>query len=491
MKKKPYGRAARRRMNMAAGAVVLALGGIVLARAGTTEALPAPAGTTSPPTVETPTPTPDVAEPNARAAIETAELEGFVAFTQGAVLAHGDRELYAEARLEGRPGSGTARRRPVALAVALDVSGSMSGNKIVQARRALAELVAAMHPEDRVAVVTYNHEARVLVPLTEVRRVRAEIDGRVGELFAHGGTNIPQGLELAASRLAGAPPTHGRRLVLVSDGLDNSGQVVPHVVHRVAERAHGGVTTSALGVGIDYDESFLTGVADAGQGNYAFVARGAELATFLGQELEQASRTVAEGTALRFALPPGWRLEEVYGGEVETTPTGERQLFFGSLFEGERRRVTLRFTVPAGAPGVAGRLTPRLRYAAVRAATDRTVAVDALTLVAVPDPAQVDALRDVTLHAEAVAQAIDHRQAAAVEAWRDGRAEEARRISRRNVQALRQQQREAPAAAAALGGQLSDVEADIAGFAAPADSAAGRAHGLESNASRRSRARRY
>src|SRR5688500_17865411 len=104
--------AGQRRISMAAGCVVLALGAIVLARAQRTEA-------DEPPITVAPMP----AGPAPRAVVRTAELDGFVVLTQGAVLEHGTRELFAEVRLEARRPDGAIVRQPVALAIAVDTSG--------------------------------------------------------------------------------------------------------------------------------------------------------------------------------------------------------------------------------------------------------------------------------------------------------------------------------------------------------------------------------
>ena len=91
-----FGRAARKRLGVAAGAVVLAFGAIVLARAPSAARAPdeAPPDGADPDGASRVT-----AEGSHRISIVTPEMSGFLALTQGAVLAHGTRELFAELRL--------------------------------------------------------------------------------------------------------------------------------------------------------------------------------------------------------------------------------------------------------------------------------------------------------------------------------------------------------------------------------------------------------
>jgi Ca-activated chloride channel family protein len=463
------GPAARRRWSIAVGSVVLAFGAIVLARAHGA-ALPSFGWHAGPSAVRLP--------------IDTPELDGFIALTQGAVLAGGTREVFAEVRVTAKQVAGDTRREPVALAVALDVSGSMAGEKIDQARRAVHELAARMHPEDRLAIVVYNDSAQLLQPLAPVGAVREELHARIDNIYAGGGTNIPSGLELAGAALRDAPPSMVRRLVLVSDGLDGSGVALTAVQNDVAGRASSGMTTSALGVGVDYDERWLTTVADAGRGNYEFLAGGTTLATFLSRELEQASTTIADRTELPLNIPSGWRLTNVYGAERR-----DSVIPLGALFAGERRRVTLRFEVDAPSAGNVAEMGVGLRYRARANSTDRNLELGRLSLRVVSDEAQVVASRDVTLHAEAVAQWVDARQAEAVDAWRDGRTAEATALTRDNMRVLNTWQQQAPQAAPALQQRTTALQDDLDNFGRlEAGSDEGRGYGLGANASRRARA---
>jgi len=464
---------------VAAGSVALAAGGIVLLRA------PAPGGAAPhrDPVHEVTT-TPGGRAP--RAEFRGARAHGRLALAQGRVAADGTRQVYAELRLtadEAHAPQGEAR--PVAMALVLDVSGSMTGEKIEQARQSVLSMIEQMRDTDQIALVTYSDSARVVQPLATVRDVRAQLRVTVPTIQIEGGTNIPSGLVLGAQALSDAPESMVRRVVLMSDGRDGSGQDLERVAQEVRTRADRGVTLSSLGVGSDYDERYMSRLADAGRGNYEFLRDGAQLRAFLGRELQQATRTTVERAVAEVHLPAGWRLTRAYGAEAVGT-SGTVRLPIGALAAGEERRLVLDLAVdaPALAVGTAGSLAGTVSWRAVPDDRDVRVEASGLALGLAATGAEALASRDASVFGEAESAAIAMRQQDAVNAWRDGRVAEARGIAQQNLVQLRAIQAAAPSPARAA--QIAQFERDedaITNFSASTES--GRAYGLGANAAHR------
>jgi len=470
----------RRARALAAASVTLAAAGIVLLRApGASTA--APLGPSAPVSV---TPTRS-AQGAASASFRTPRLHGRVAMAQGAVAPDGLQHVYAEVRVTADDAQ-RAAPRPVAMAVVLDVSGSMDGEKIQQARNSVLSLVDNMRGDDRIALVTYSDSARVVQPLARVDDVRQRLHMVVPGIGIEGGTNIPAGLQAGADALEAAPSSYIHRVVLVSDGQDTSGQPLERTALSVRSRADVGVTLSALGVGADYDERFMSRVADAGRGNYEFLRDGAQLRTFLARELEQAGRTTVERAFADLVLPEGWRLHRAYGAAAELRGRTLR-LPVGALYAGEARRLVLDLEVdPAAAQraygsGRAGALTARVGYHDVLANADPSADIGPLALGVGSSDAEAVASRDPSVFAEAEGTAIAARQSDAVVAWRSGNAAEAANIARQNLQQLRALQAAAPSPTRAA--QIQAYDRDESAFNnISGASEAGRAYGLGSNA---------
>lgn len=465
----------RRARALAAGCVALAAGGIVLLRA--------PHGASAPIVHVTP--------PAAHGAAPQGEfsgpfLHGRVALSQGRVTADGAQHVYAEIRMTGDEASATAVRRPVSLAVVLDTSGSMTGEKIADARRAVLDLVDRMRDDDRVALVTYNDHVDHVEPLRRVADVRALMHTIVPNIEAAGGTNIPAGLAQGTTLLSDAPGDTVRRIVLISDGRDGSGQTVDVIAQGVRGRADDGVTLSSLGVGSDYDEAFMTRVADAGRGNYEFLRDGAQLQAFLRRELDAATRTTVDRAMAEVRLPDGWRLERAYGVEAHSDGSVVR-LPFGALAAHEERRAVLDLVVdPARARGgdSLGAMTTSVRWTAVPLQRSAEATPSPLALRVADSAAEALASRDVAVFADAESTAIAARQQDALSAWRDGRVADANRIAQQNVGSLQQLQAAAPSAG--LTAQIRQYNQDLGTFnQVSANSESGRAYGLRTNAMHR------
>lgn len=483
----PFTISGRRGYGLAVACVIVAAGAIMLVRAkGEANAAPRVASSqtldlsTTPPVADDGTPIP-------RVTFSQPGISGSIALTQGAVLAGGTRQVRAELSTVADREGEEDERRPVALAIVLDVSGSMEGEKIEEAKQAVTTLVNAMDEHDHISLVTYSSSSQLVQELAEVGSTRRSLLNRVSRINAGGGTNIPMGLWRGEATLSQATPELTRRVVLISDGLDGSGASLNTVRSNVNNRADRGVTFSSLGVGTDYSEPFLMTVSNAGHGNYEFLANTSQLNRFLTRELEQASSTRVERIWVDLQLPPGWRLRDAYG-VVPRGNAGTVRVPIGSLYSGEERSAVLTFDVQAGIPGQRSAFGANLRYRNATEADMHNVDVGTLAIRTVADQNEVLASRSDVLYADAVTQEIDARQARSIEAWREGRRDEAVTLSTGNIETLRQLQTVSFSQERAA--RISEFNEDNNNFMNnDAQSQAGRTYGLRANQARFSRAR--
>ena len=117
------------------------------------------------------------------------------------VLASGSQLVHLKVSLAGAPIEADAPRTPVNVAIVLDRSGSMSGEKLAKAKEAAILAIDRLGPDDIVSVVAYNHLVTVLVPATRLGD-RAEVLRQVDRLFASGTTALFAGVRRARSRSA-------------------------------------------------------------------------------------------------------------------------------------------------------------------------------------------------------------------------------------------------------------------------------------------------
>jgi Ca-activated chloride channel family protein len=281
---------------------------------------------------------------------------------QDALLANSseDRFLVVEVSAPEIPGD---VRRPVNLAVVMDTSGSMAGRgKIIQARMAAKELVDLMGPADTLSLVTFSGRARVQVesrPVTDPDGIKRIIDGIVPE----GGTNLHQGLTTGQAQLQRADLQGIKRVVLLSDGKATMGATDPVELARASgQLVQEGISVSALGLGLDFDEDLLGAMSDAGGGSYSFVDRPGRLAELFARELHQMTAIAGREAAVSVKLPEGVRLQEVYGYDAAITKDGYT-VFLGDVHGGETRKIVARVRVDAATGSTVDVADVNLRYA--------------------------------------------------------------------------------------------------------------------------------
>ncbi|MCA9527848.1 MAG: VWA domain-containing protein, partial [Myxococcales bacterium] len=301
-------------------------------------------------------------------------------------------ELNVLVRLTGTSDA-PAQRPPLDLALVLDRSGSMRGDKMRDVKAAGLQLLEALGPSDRVTLLSYSDQV-----LTHA--VRLPVDGQGREelrrallaIEANGGTALGPATAEALDLLERAADDAGRtaHVMLLSDGLANVGEQRPDVLGaRTAAGFRQGVTFSTLGVGVDYNEDLMTRLADAGGGRYHFIQSGQAVARVLDDELKGLVATVARGVELDLALPAGVELVKVFGYPTRQDD-GRHSVRIGTLGARQVREVMIRLRLPMGRDGDVALGKIGLRYVDMPA---DGVAREAIAGLAVARAASADAMR--------------------------------------------------------------------------------------------------
>lgn len=230
----------------------------------------------------------------------------------------------------------------VSLAVVIDVSGSMAGAKMLQAKNAARSLVNRLGDDDELSLVAFSDRARPWSLTRMTSEGRAQAIAWIDQLGPEGSTNISAGIEAGEQTLVRA--SGSKRLVLVSDGKATTGQTGRDALERLALDAHErGTTLTAIGVGDDFDPGLMRGLAQSGGGFYGDLRQAEALEVVLAQELELARKPLARNVTLE--LGPG--------NELAVVSAAGRTLLPGS-----------KVTLPDFAAGATARVLVRLRHAA-------------------------------------------------------------------------------------------------------------------------------
>jgi len=453
----------RIRRGIAVSAVVLATGGLVLHRAQAS-------GGDSPFL----TPSVTLAAGKNSATFAGPGAHGMVSLSHTSILAGQDTTLFADVRVvaDAQTQTITIGRAPISLAVVLDTSGSMQGEKMDEAKRSVLRLLSDMRDDDEITVVRYDDNSELIQPLAKVGAVRTSLTQRIRGLEAGGGTNIPGGLSHGMRALDESARGRVKRIVLVSDGLDGTRAQAENLAR---SSFASGITVSSLGIGLDFDEAYMGSLAQVGHGNFAFVKDGASLATFLKRELVETATTTVENVRVRLRLPEGTRFVAATGGDA-TVHGDEIELAIGSLFAGDQRRVLVELAAAMPRSGSTLAIGTQASWNLVNGGTTTTTG-GSLRLVAANDASTVESGRDGAVLASATSVLASRRQIEAANAYSQGDIARANRLTAENEKALSAAIAAAPAAATpALDSQLNSYREQKAKFGKVApQSAEGRA----------------
>jgi Ca-activated chloride channel family protein len=213
------------------------------------------------------------------------------------------------------------RDAPASVGVVFDVSGSMSGEKIVRARDALARFIQTSHPEDEYSLIGFSESAELLLDRT---RDSEALLARFANLNPHGSTALYDAVSLGIEALADSRYAK-RALIVVSDGEDNKSRATLSQVKR--KSLESGVTIYTILIGPSLPRSNGGAVMDqlaSASGGKSFFPGGAEAMSEAFERIAlELRRQYSIGYAPANAIGDGrWRRLKV----AVTPPAGSPQL---------------------------------------------------------------------------------------------------------------------------------------------------------------------
>jgi Ca-activated chloride channel family protein len=242
----------------------------------------------------------------------------------------------------------------------VDVSGSMRGDKIVQARGALRHCVESLNEADRFNVLTFsNGVTKLFEGLEEARRANV-IRARdfAAALQANGGTNIHDALFSALDHFAGEAARPGY-VVFLTDGMPTVGPVTdaPGIAKAVQAKNAGRVRIFNFGVGYDVNTVLLNQLALENKGVSEYVAPAEDIEVKVSSFYAKINFPALADPKLAIA---GLEFDQVYprplpdifmGGQAivygRYSGEGEKEVTLQGMVRGKPTAYAVRATFPA------------------------------------------------------------------------------------------------------------------------------------------------
>lgn len=248
-------------------------------------------------------------------------------------------KLYLVARLTAGAAPDDRQRRPLNLSVVIDRSGSMAGDKLDFTRQAAQFLVQNLSARDILSIVLYNDHVETLLAPENVQHKDA-INHKIANIKASGTTNLSGGW-LEGCNHVGRNLSDDRlnRVILMTDGLANRGVIEPDKLIGMAKQKHeGGISTTTMGLGSDFNEDLLIAIANAGGGAFYFIESPEVTPIIFQEELRGLLNVIGQNLVISLELTEyvtnvnqlhaypmamdgkrvSFRLGDVFGEEVKT-----------------------------------------------------------------------------------------------------------------------------------------------------------------------------
>ena len=255
-----------------------------------------------------------------------------------------DSDIYLYVSLLGNELKTEKKRAPLNISLVLDRSGSMSGAKIENAKKAMNFVIDQLSATDYLSIVEYDDRVNVISASALVKNKDA-LKQKVNEITVRGSTNLFGGMmkgfdEVLTTKKDG----YVNRVLLVSDGLANVGTVLPATINDSVKSMFKktGIGVSTFGVGADFNEDLMTSIAENGNGNYYFIDTATKIPAIFAKELDGLLSVVAQQTTLEIKYPDNLKVEKVYGyNHTDTNHT--ITVLLNDIYSKEAKEVLVHF----------------------------------------------------------------------------------------------------------------------------------------------------
>ena len=251
---------------------------------------------------------------------------------------HAMLELTAPAAPEAK------ERPPLNIALVIDRSGSMQGEKLDVTKRCAAFLIEHLGPKDQLALIDFDDEVRLLCPLVPINK--EALLAAVASIHSGGSTNLSGGWLKGIEELKRAT-TGPCKLILLTDGQANAGIVDPEVLAGMARASLGeGRATTTIGFGAGFDEDLLTAMADSGGGNSYFAETPDQAPAIFAEEFDGLTSIVAQNVSVEIRPSDDVEIVSILNEYPSVAVPGGVQIQLGDTYGEDRRRVVFELHIP-------------------------------------------------------------------------------------------------------------------------------------------------
>jgi Ca-activated chloride channel homolog len=263
------------------------------------------------------------------------------------------------------PEKDNQKRIPLSISLAIDVSGSMDGIKLMTVKNTTEKLVQHLTENDFLSIVGFSDNAfEVLKSIPMTRENKDSAIKAIKNLRTLGSTNIGAGLNMATEMVLNADKNMIHRVIVLTDGLPNLGLCTLGDLVELIKKFNPKISVSCFGYGSDHDPELLLSMSNVGKGNFFYIdkdedcnkAFAMELGSLLSIYGQNIKLTVTPSANMEFKeILSDYKCEQKNGYRLTTNKKIEIQI--DDIFAGEKKHIVLKLSIPSVTKAVITRLT--------------------------------------------------------------------------------------------------------------------------------------
>jgi Ca-activated chloride channel family protein len=206
---------------------------------------------------------------------------------------------------------------PVNLCLVIDRSNSMQGRRMDRVKQTVRKLVNQLRNVDYLSIVAFSDKAEVILPASRNLN-QSRVDARVSLLRVGGGTEIHSGLKAGLGQLNRfLRPNYINHMILITDGRTYGDE--EKCMELAEEALERGITISSLGIGDEWNDTFLDSLSSKTGGSSVYVAEAHDIRRFMELKFSSLNQIYAEKVRMVLDMPENVTL--AYAFRFQPDPT--------------------------------------------------------------------------------------------------------------------------------------------------------------------------
>jgi Ca-activated chloride channel family protein len=253
--------------------------------------------------------------------------------------------FYVLLELETPAGARTSTSPPLNVALVLDRSTSMQGEKMDVLKSAAIQVLRSLRPQDILSVVIFSDRAEVIIPAA-YHQDRSRLEARIQMIQPSGGTEIYQGLEAGVGEvMRSIDAKRVNHIILLTDGQTYGDE--QQCLELAARLAEHGIGISSLGVGGEWNDIFLDVLSTRTGGGASHIADPQDIRKLLLEKFDALVKTFAEEVSLEPRPLEGVDLSSVFRLQPNPSPIAPEggRIHLGPILQDTSTRVLFEYII--------------------------------------------------------------------------------------------------------------------------------------------------